>query len=83
LTGPLIYTLTIAPLVQDHPCTVVANESVVALDYSIVPGDTHKALFKAHYTISTASVVRLAPHLRLVDLAYRAARSLKQRLRRS
>ena len=80
LTGPMVYTLTIAPLVDLHPCTVIANESVLALDYSVVPGDTHKALFKSHYTTSTASVVRLPPHLAAVDLAYQAASSLKRRL---
>lgn len=83
LTGPIIYTLTIAPLVCSHPCTVVANEAALSLDYSIVPGDTHKALFKAHYTTNEASVVSLPPHLRLADFAYQTGRSLKRRMSRA
>ena len=82
LTGPIVYTLTIAPLVGHHPHRRIANESVIALDYSVVPGDTHKALFKAHYTTSDVPVVRLPPHLRLLGDAYQAGRSLKRKLRR-
>ncbi len=81
LTGPIIYTLTIAPLISQYPCTVVANEAALALDYSIVPGDAHRTLFKNHYTTYEGSVVRLPPHLRVADLAYQSARLLKRRLR--
>jgi hypothetical protein len=81
LTGPIVYTLTIAPLIGQHPHRRIANESVLSLDYSVVPGDTHKALFKAHYTTSEHPVVRLPPHLRLVNDAYQTGRALKRRLR--
>jgi hypothetical protein len=80
LTGPIVYTLTIAPLVGLHPHRRIANESVMSLDYSIAPGDTHKALFKAHYTLSEVPVVTLPPHLRLVNDAYQTGRALKRRL---
>jgi inositol phosphorylceramide mannosyltransferase catalytic subunit len=79
LTGPIVYTLTIAPLMREHPCRLLANESEIGLEYSVVPGDTHKALFKSHYTASETSVVRLPPHLRLVDFFYQAGRTLKRR----
>jgi hypothetical protein len=81
LTGPIVYTLTIAPLIGRYPCRRIANESEIALDYSIVPGDTHKTLFKAHYTTSDSPVVRLPPHLSLVNAGYQAGRQLKRRLR--
>ena len=81
LTGPIIYTLTIAPLVEHHPHRRIANESVLSLDYSIVPGDTHKSLFKTHYTTSEVPVVTLPSHLRLMSDAYQAGRALKRRLR--
>ena len=81
LTGPIMYTLTIAPLVAAHPHRRIANEAVMSLDYSIVAGDTHKALFKAHYTTSEVPVVRLPPHLRLMSEVYQAGRALKRRLR--
>jgi hypothetical protein len=81
LTGPIVYTLTIAPLVELHPHRRIANESVIGLDYSVVPGDTHKTLFKAHYTTSDVAVVKLPPHLRLIGDAYQAGRALKRKLR--
>jgi hypothetical protein len=81
LTGPIVYTLTIAPLVAHHPHRRIANESVLSLDYSIVPGDTHKALFKAHYTTSDVPLVRLPPHLRPVNVAYQTGRAIKRKLR--
>jgi hypothetical protein len=81
LTGPIVYTLTIAPLLADHPHRRITNEAVLSLDYSIAPGDTHKTLFKAHYTASDVPVVRLPPHLRPVNAAYQTGRALKRRLR--
>ena len=81
LTGPIAYTLAIAPLVGQHPCRVVENEAAMSLDYSIFSGDGHKTLFKAHYTTSAASVVRLRPHLRLVNADYQTGRAIKRRLR--
>jgi hypothetical protein len=80
LTGPIIYTLAIAPLIQRYPCKVVANESALSLEYSIVPGDMHRTLFKAHYTRSEASIVRLPPHLGAVNFAYQTGRSIKRKL---
>lgn len=82
LTGPVIYTLTIAPLIELYPCRVIRNESVISLDYSIMPGDTHKKFFTAHYSISEVSVIRFLGILAMVTSLYQALRSLKRRLRR-
>jgi hypothetical protein len=81
LTGPIIYTLTIAPLVGQYPARILANESEIALDYSVVPGDTHKALFKALYTMSEVPVVRPRPLLRPANIAYQTGRAIRRRLR--
>jgi inositol phosphorylceramide mannosyltransferase catalytic subunit len=80
LTGPMLYTLTIAPLMTRYPCKFVAKEAMIALDYSIVSGDSHRSLFKAHYKTNEASIVTLPGHLRLVHTAYRAGRDLKRKL---
>ncbi|MGI4747912.1 MAG: glycosyltransferase family 32 protein, partial [Janthinobacterium lividum] len=83
LTGPLIYTLTIVPLIDQYPCRVIANESVIGLDYSITPGDTHKKFFTTHYSTSEVSVVQFSGFLGIISSIYQAARALKRQLRRS
>lgn len=58
LTGPIAYTLAIAPLLDRHPHRRVADESELNLDYSIFAGSDHKSLFAKHYTTNLAPVVR-------------------------
>ncbi|HEY0028224.1 MAG TPA: glycosyltransferase [Allosphingosinicella sp.] len=77
LTGPIAYTLSIAPLVERHDCKLFADESDMGLDYSVVPGTSHKQLFRKHYVNNTASVVRMRGMKRPVAAAY----SLGKRLR--
>lgn len=81
LTGPLVYTHTIIPLLEQYPCKIIANESVIGLDYSITPGDTHKKFFAAHYSTSEVSVIRLSGFLGIMGSVYQAIRSLKRRLK--
>lgn len=57
LTGPIAYTLAIAPLIDRYPCRVVPDESAIGLEYNALGGSKHKALFKRHYTRSTLPVV--------------------------
>lgn len=82
LTGPLVYTLTIMPLIGQYPCRIIENESVIGLDYSITSGDTHKKFFPAHYSTSEVAVIRLSGFLGIVSRLYQALRSLRRRLRR-
>ena len=80
LTGPLIYTLTLMPLLQSHKCKIVPNESALRLDYSAIPGDGHKKLFGQHYSENERSVVRLPKRLLPLHTAYRAGRFLRKKL---
>jgi hypothetical protein len=70
LTGPIAYTLAIAPLIDRHDCTVFNNEREMGLEYSIVPGTSHKQLFRKHYINNTASVVRMRGLRRPLAAAY-------------
>ena len=79
LTGPIQYTLAIEPLLDRHPCTIIADESQIGLDYSIVSGDRHHSLFPAHYTTSETPIVKPTFQWRPVYKAYVAGRSLKKR----
>lgn len=64
LTGPIAYTLAIAPLLDQHPHRRVDAERDLGFEYSIYPtvdkgAHRHFSLFKVHYSQSRESVVRL------------------------
>jgi hypothetical protein len=80
LTGPILYTLTLAPLIHTYPCKLIRKEADLSLEYSIVSGEAHKTLFKAHYTQHEMPIVHLPPHLLPMQLAHKSYRTLKQRL---
>lgn len=82
LTGPLMYTLTIMPIINQFPCKIIRNEAAICLDYSIVPGDGHKSFFAAHYSTSEVSVVRLSNGLAVMNSAYQLIRSFRKLLRK-
>ena len=79
LTGPVAYTLTIMPLLKDHKCKIVPNESALFLDYSTIPGDGHKKLFGQHYSENERSIVQLPARLLPLHTAYRAGRFLRKK----
>jgi hypothetical protein len=80
LTGPVMYTLTIMPIIAQYPCRIIENEAAIGLNYSVVPGDTHKILFKSHYSTSKLSVVRLSGIARLINFVYQLSLSLQGKL---
>lgn len=69
LTGPVAYTLAIAPLLDRHPCTIIANETVIGLEYSAFERMEHQGLLKLHYIKNTTPVVRRSGVKRWIDLA--------------
>jgi hypothetical protein len=83
LTGPLLYTLTIAPMLGHYPCKIIRRESDLGLEYSVVTGDMHRGLFKTHYSQHERPIVPLPVHLLPIGLMHRSYRSLKRGLRRS
>jgi inositol phosphorylceramide mannosyltransferase catalytic subunit len=80
LTGPVAYTLAIAPLLDVHPHRRVRREAELGLDYSIRPGNEHRGLFRRHYSANTLPIVRRAGLPGWLDAAYHQAGALKRRL---
>jgi hypothetical protein len=78
LTGPIAYTLAITPLLASHPHKLAHDEREIGLEYSVVPGTTHKALFRTHYVDNMAPVVTMRGIRRPVA----GAHSLYLRMRR-
>ena len=81
LTGPIAYTLAIAPLLDGYLHHVVPDETALGLEYSILGGSAHKALSARHYTENLTPVVR-QPGLRgWRDRLYLEARKRRKQLR--
>lgn len=80
LTGPIAYTRAISPLLDSHPCTIVADETAVGLAYSVLEKSSHQGFFRSHYTRNTAPVVRRPGLPGRLDRTYVRARNLKHRL---
>ncbi len=58
-TGPLPYTLAIAPLLRPDNHRVVSKDPSFPLKYSIYGYDAHFDVFKSHYSRLTIPVVRI------------------------
>lgn len=58
VTGPVAYTLAIAPLLDRHPHRRIKDETELGLEYSIFAGSEHQTLFTTHYTENLTPVVR-------------------------
>lgn len=50
VTGPIVYTRTIAPLTGAYPHRRLGNETEIGLVYSILPNDRHRTMLGAHYS---------------------------------
>lgn len=81
LTGPMMYTRTIFPILAKYPCRRIENEAAIGLDYSVVPSDTHKTFFAKHYSTSEVSVVQLSGSLQLMNSVYQFIRYFRKKLR--
>lgn len=60
LTGPVLYTQAILPLLDRYPCMVVANEAALSLGYSILENLDHVRLFQRDYSYSLRPIVQLS-----------------------
>ena len=80
ITGPIAYTLAITPLLDRYACRVIADESVLGLEYSVLDSSSHQGLFTRHYTQNTSPVVRRPGLAGWRDRTYLRARAIKRRL---
>ena len=60
-TGPIAYTLAIAPLLSRHRHRIVAGQDELGLEYTVfgTADRAHKSVFRYHYTELNEPVVRL------------------------
>ena len=81
VTGPIPYTLAIAPLLAHHPHRRVRDESAIGLRYSVLDGQAHEGHFKGHYSRRRTPIVgRERGAIANAPLfAFLAARSLVRR----
>lgn len=66
-TGPIAYTLAIAPLLSQHRHRLVGGQDELGLEYTIFgePDRAHKSVFRHHYTELDQPVVHLKGARRL------------------
>ncbi len=74
VTGPIPYTLAIAPVRHLHPHRQVGSEAELGLEYSILPGMAHERIAKHHYSRCIAPVVRTTGARWIAFNAYALAR---------
>lgn len=71
-TGPVAYTLAIAPLLNATLYRRFGNEREVGLISNILGEGHHRGLFKTHYAFNAAPIVVRSGAGRAIDLAYTA-----------
>lgn len=58
LTGPIAYTLAIAPIRECHSHRLVRGEDAIGLAYSVLADETaHRSMFATHYSKNTMPLV--------------------------
>jgi mannosyltransferase OCH1-like enzyme len=82
VTGPTAYTLAIERVRTQHPHRALAGHDELGLEYNVYPTDGHVKAFKGHYSLQTASLVRLNPLKRTLSHAYGLAQLAHDRLNR-
>jgi hypothetical protein len=90
VTGPIAYSLAIAPLLRLHPHRIAENNTALGFEYSIYQGAStisHRALFSGHYSHLTESLISditgfPALVMQAREVARRIKRALKHALKR-
>lgn len=74
LTGPIMYTRAIAPILPLHRYVAVPDHTHLGLVYSVTEGEGHKSFFQGHYVENPRPIVRLPFPLEPAGRAYAALR---------
>jgi len=82
LTGPSAYTLAIERIRSLHQHRRVEGHDRLGLEYNILSSanQSHVPLFKGHYSLQTAPIVRLGIFKRAPSQGYRLAQFVQQKL---
>lgn len=83
LTGPIAYTAAITPIINQHKCRVVTSEQELFLEYSILPEQTHKVLFKSHYTQISTPIIKPSGTAIFSNTVFTIARRVKKRVEKA
>jgi mannosyltransferase OCH1-like enzyme len=81
VTGPIAYTLAIRRIMADHPHRDLDGRNEIGLEYNVFGEMNHVKVFKSHYSMQTAPIVRLGPFKRLMSGVYGVAQYLHDRVR--
>ena len=83
LTGPTPYTIAIERILARHPHRFLKGHDQLGFEYSVYSRakETHEQAFKDHYTLQTASIVRLSMLRQPLSQAYRLAQYCHDHLR--
>ena len=76
VTGPIAYSLAIAPVLERYPYRLVDAHEDLGLSYSIYGNDAHGSIFRDHYSRLTEPVVHLSRLKTVTAFGFNAARSL-------
>jgi len=71
VTGPITYTLAIHPLMPHHPHRVVDSRNELGFEYNVYQNQSHQNVFKSHYSLQTAPIVRMTARKRAISQVYR------------
>ena len=69
-TGPIAYTLAIAPLLATVPHRRFGDEREIGLIYNVLGEGKHRGIFKTHYALNAAPIVVRTGAARVIDLLY-------------
>ena len=72
LSGPIAYTLAIAPIADRHPHQIFADERQIALTYNIMGEGKHRGIFQTHYALNAAPIVIRSGFAGMIDRLYTA-----------
>jgi mannosyltransferase OCH1-like enzyme len=83
LTGPVAYTMAIERIRSQHPHRLVDGRQALGLEYNVYDSTYgHVAVFKGHYSLQTASIVKLRPLKRQISRLYGLAQYFHDRMMR-
>lgn len=78
VTGPVAYTLSIAPLLHLYRHRFVYSKSDLGFEYSIFSAsDGHNALFKTHYSDLRESIIKIEGAKKILVLIFKILKIIK------
>ena len=70
VTGPIAYTVAIHRIQSDYSHRIVDIKDELGFEYNVYQDQSHEKVFKSHYSVQTAPVVRLSWIKRQLNRVY-------------